>query len=112
MVASLAPPSRRDSKETLTPLNEAVTQSRAGLTAGAGFLDQNTAGPHGGIAVSKFDEYQPPVRYSKVIVEVSHVQMMSKKKKTLAVKVEIPRGVSPDPDVSIFMSKPFKLADQ
>jgi hypothetical protein len=45
-------------------------------------------------------------------VEVSHVQMMSKKKKTLAVKVEIPRGVSPDPDVSIFMSKPFKLADQ
>ena len=38
--------------------------------------------------------------------------MMSKKKKTLAVKVEIPRGVSPDQDVSIFMSKPFKLADQ
>jgi hypothetical protein len=37
--------------------------------------------------------------------------MMSKKKKSLAVKIEIPRGVSPDPDVSVFMSKPFKLAE-
>ena len=46
-----------------------------------------------------------------MIVEVTHVQMMSKKKKTLAVKVEIPKGVSPDSDVAVFMSKPFKLAD-
>jgi hypothetical protein len=31
-----------------------------------------------------------PVRFSKVIVEVSQVQMMSKKYKHLAIQIEIP----------------------